>query len=64
MSYLLRLRIWEDKYTVSVIVIFTDGYGLFPEESDILDIPILWLIDNEDVIPPFGRVARIRKAQQ
>lgn len=48
----------------SVIIIFTDGYGLFPEEADILDIPVLWLIDNEDVNPPFGKVARLRKAQQ
>lgn len=48
----------------AVIIIFTDGYGLFPEEADILDIPVLWLIDNEDVNPPFGKVARLRKAQQ
>lgn len=48
----------------AVIIIFTDGYGLFPEEADIPDIPVLWLIDNEDVNPPFGKVARLRKAQQ
>lgn len=48
----------------SVIIIFTDGHGLFPEEADILDIPVLWLIDNEDVNPPFRKVARLRKAQQ
>lgn len=48
----------------SVIIIFTDGHGLFPEEADILDIPVLWLIDNEDVNPPFGKVAILRKAQQ
>lgn len=39
----------------SVIIIFTDGYGLFPEEADILDIPVLWLIDNEDVNPPLEK---------
>ncbi len=43
----------------SAIVIFTDGYGPFPEESDALGIPVMWLIDNEDVDPPFGKVARI-----
>ena len=51
-------------FTVVFHIIFTDGYGLFPEEADILDIPVLWLIDNEDVNPPFGKVARLRKAQQ
>lgn len=43
----------------SAIVIFTDGYGPFPEEADALGIPVMWLINNENVEPPFGKVARI-----
>lgn len=41
------------------IVIFTDGFAPYPEESDTLGIPVLWLINNEDMTPPFGKVARI-----
>ncbi len=43
----------------AAIVIFTDGYGPYPEEQTTMGIPVLWLIDNEDVDPPFGRVARV-----
>ena len=43
----------------SCVVIFTDGYGPFPEEKDIPKVPTLWLINNNEVEPPFGRVARI-----
>ena len=41
------------------IVILTDGYAPFPPERMAMDIPVLWLINNEDVTPPWGKVARI-----
>ena len=41
------------------IVILTDGYAPFPEEGQTHGIPVLWIIDNEDVNPPWGKVARI-----
>lgn len=41
------------------IVIITDGYDSFPDEDDAMGIPVLWLINNEDVTPPWGKVARI-----
>ena len=40
------------------IIIMTDGYALFPEESAALRLPVLWLINNENVTPPWGKVAR------
>ena len=43
----------------SSIVILTDGYADFPPESVALGIPVLWIINNEDVTPPFGLVTRI-----
>lgn len=52
----------ERKYRTqlpSCVVIFTDGFGPFPEEKDIPRVPVLWLINNNEVNPPFGRVARI-----
>ena len=41
------------------IVILTDGYAPFPEEEEAMDIPVLWIINNNDVTPPWGKIARI-----
>lgn len=42
------------------VVIITDGYDRFPPESDAMGVPVLWLINNEDATPPWGKVARIK----
>lgn len=42
------------------IIILTDGYAPFPKESVAMDVPVLWIINNEDVTPPWGKVARIK----
>ncbi len=42
------------------IVILTDGYAPFPKEELANDIPVLWLINNEEVTPPWGKIARIK----
>ena len=44
----------------SFIVIVTDGYCAFPDESEAKGIPVLWLINNDEVVPPWGKVARIK----
>ncbi len=41
------------------IIIMTDGFAPFPRESLARDIPVLWLLNNDVVTPPWGRVARI-----
>ena len=41
------------------IIIFTDGYAVFPAESEALGIPVFWIINNQESTPPWGRVARI-----
>lgn len=41
------------------IIILTDGFAPFPNEELAMDIPVLWLLNNEDVNPPWGRIARI-----
>jgi predicted metal-dependent peptidase len=41
------------------IIILTDGYAPFPSEKLSRGIPVLWLLTNEDVAPPWGKVARI-----
>lgn len=48
----------------SAIVIFTDGYGPFPPVEATMNIPVLWLINNEHVEPPFGKVGRILFAHE
>ena len=42
------------------IVILTDGYAPFPEEEQAMGIPVLWIINNEEVTPEWGKVARIK----
>lgn len=42
----------------SVVIIFTDGEAYYPEESAAMGIPVLWMINNYDVDPPWGKVVR------
>lgn len=42
------------------IIILTDGYAPFPKEEVSKGIPVLWLLNNEDADPPWGKVARIK----
>ena len=51
------IRTLEEK--PKAIVILTDGYAPFPSESARMDIPVIWLINNDKVTPPWGTVARM-----
>ena len=42
------------------IIILTDGYAPFPQKNAAMGIPTLWLINNDDVTPPWGKIARIK----
>jgi predicted metal-dependent peptidase len=44
-----------DPEDVAGIVIFTDGYCSWPNESIANGVPVLWLINNESEIPPWGQ---------
>ena len=48
----------KDKNITSIIIL-TDGYAPYPEEYERMDIPVLWIINNEEMTPPWGMVARI-----
>lgn len=41
------------------IVIFTDGNGPYPYESAAMGIPVLWIINNFDFTPPWGKITRM-----
>ena len=42
-----------------LIIFITDGYDDFPSEEARDNIPVLWIINNDEVTPPWGMVARI-----
>ena len=44
---------------IASIIIMTDGAALFPEKSSAMGIPVLWLISDDDITPPWGKVARL-----
>ena len=48
---------------VTSIVILTDGYAPWPDEEESMGIPVLWIINNENVTPPWGRLTRIKSAE-
>lgn len=48
----------QDELPVS-IVILTDGYAPFPPKDAAMGIPVLWVVNNEEVMPPWGKVARM-----
>lgn len=49
----------EDNLPASIIIL-TDGYAPFPKEELAMGIPVLWLLNNEEVDPLWGKVARIK----
>lgn len=43
------------------LIILTDGYAPFPKEEEKGNIPLLWLLTNDEVKPPYGKVAIVKK---
>lgn len=41
------------------IVIFTDGDGPYPPQSAAMGIPVLWILNNFEFTPPWGKITRI-----
>lgn len=48
----------SDEPPVSIIIL-TDGYAPFPDEKAANGIPVLWLLNNKNVEPPWGKIAII-----
>ncbi len=40
------------------LIIFTDGIAPYPEKEEVGDISVMWVLDNENITPPFGLVVR------
>lgn len=48
----------QEELPVSIIIL-TDGYAPFPDQTAAMDIPVLWIINNTKVEPPWGKIARM-----
>ena len=44
---------------IASVIIMTDGFAPFPDESVALGVPVLWMINNDEVVPPWGKTAQI-----
>lgn len=49
----------EEDERPELILIFTDGYAPFPDESAAMGIPVIWLIEGSDIEPPWGQTVYI-----
>lgn len=49
----------SNKLPVSIIIL-TDGEARFPDIDVTLGIPVLWVINNDYVNPPWGEIVRIK----
>ena len=63
-SFEAIFKYMEDNMTDNLptaVIILTDGYAKYPPERAALDVPVLWIIDNDDKgnEPPFGTTIRI-----
>lgn len=47
----------EQQVRPRCLIYLTDGYGTFPDQAP--QYPVLWLINNNEVDPPFGEVIRL-----
>ena len=62
------MEICISEYNEKKIVVLLDNemkivkpvYAPFPQEHLAKGIPVLWLINNDSVTPPWGKVARIK----
>lgn len=43
----------------AIIVVLTDGYALFPDEEKAQGIPVIWVVIDSDVEPPWGNTVHI-----
>ena len=49
-----------DVENITSIIILTDGYCDFPEKGKSMFIPVLWVINNDEVTPPWGEYITIK----
>ena len=53
------LKKFSEEDMPSAIIVLSDGYCDYPQESESLDIPVLWIIYDNPVDPSWGRFVHI-----
>ena len=48
----------EDDLPVKIIIL-SDGYAGIPDEEEAMGIPVLWIINNKEVTPEWGKLVRL-----
>ena len=49
------LKEFPEEEMPSAIIVLTDGYCDYPDEKAAMDIPVLWIICDNLMDPPWGR---------
>ncbi len=62
-SVFAYLRTHISDHSPEVIVVFTDGYSEYPDESAALNIPVLWVIINNPDDAPWGKTIHISESR-
>ena len=57
-DYVFDKEAFGSEYTC--VIILTDGFATFPDKDYSQDTPVLWLINNGIITPPWGTLARIK----
>ena len=55
---------WLAGEGVVCIVVLTDGYAPYPDESVAGGVPVLWLVSGDGPLPEWGRVAKLTGLRQ
>lgn len=55
-DYISEHMLYED---IASIIILTDGYAPFPKEERAAGIPVLWMVNNKNVKPPWGKTVQM-----
>lgn len=48
-----------DRMDIACIIILTDGEAVYPHESEALGIPVIWAMNNDRNVPPWGKTILI-----
>lgn len=54
-----KLESMKDDFEPVTIIIATDGYASFPQENVAMNIPVIWVVIDSTVEPPWGTTVHI-----
>ena len=54
-----KLKDFDEDNLPNAIIIITDGFAPFPDEKEAMNIPVIWIIVDSFITPPWGVYAFI-----